>query len=105
MYVANRVMKIEEYTGGINWRYVKTKENPGDLASRGISPRETELVDRWLTGPGFLREANEFWRTADPEVEMVDGDVEVKVEEKVNAVNLVEKSLLERFEERISKWY
>ena len=105
VYVANRVMKIEEYTDGKNWRYVKTKENPGDLASRGISPKETELVDRWLTGPRFLRESNEFWRTANPEVEIVDGDVEVKVEEKVNVVNVVEKSLLERFEERISNWH
>ena len=105
VFVANRVTKIEEYTGGNNWRYIKTKENPGDLASRGISPKETELVDRWLTGPVFLKEPNEFWRSAEPEIEVVEGDMEVKVEEKVNVVHLVEMPLLERFEERISKWH
>ena len=105
VYVANRVLIIEEYTGGKNWRYIKTKENPGDLASRGISPRETDHVNRWLTGPGFLRESDEFWRSVDPEVEIIDGDNEVKVVERVNVMKLDGKSVLERFEERISSWH
>ena len=84
---------------------MKTKENPGDLASRGISPRETDLVNRWLTGPGFLSESDESWRSANPEVEVIDGDKEVKVEEKVNVMKLVEDSILEMFEDRISNWH
>ena len=62
VFVANRVQIIENYTGGKNWNYVETKENPADLASRGISPKDKEKVDIWMYGPHFLREKDESWR-------------------------------------------
>jgi hypothetical protein len=42
-FVANRTAEIQELTAIAEWRHVKGKENPADLVSRGLSPRE--LVD------------------------------------------------------------
>ena len=36
-FVANRVAAIQQLTGKHPWRYVNTKENPADIASRGCS--------------------------------------------------------------------
>ena len=105
VFVANRVRVIDEYTESKNWRYVATKDNPGDFASRGISPKETTKVDTWLKGPEFLRTSDESWRLADPDVEIINDDEEVKVEKKVNTVKLGESSVLEIFEERMSSWH
>ena len=36
-FVANRVQQIKEKTDVQQWRYVPTKENPDDDASRGLN--------------------------------------------------------------------
>ena len=105
VFVANRVQLIEEYTKGRNFRYVATKENPADLASRGISPRDRKGVEKWLKGAEFLRQQDEKWRTESPEVEIVEDDVEVKVEKKANAIVVQQRSVLESLELRISSWH
>ena len=38
VFVANRLSIIHEFTTPSQWQYVKTEENPADLASRGVSP-------------------------------------------------------------------
>jgi hypothetical protein len=37
------------------WRHVKSKENPADEASRGLTAREFLDSERWLSGPSFLQ--------------------------------------------------
>ena len=37
IFVANRVQQIKEKTDVQQWRYVPTKENPDDDASRGLN--------------------------------------------------------------------
>ena len=105
VFVANRVNVITEYTGGINWNYVETKDNPADFASRGISPKEVNKVETWLQGPSFLQQREEKWRVLVPEIEEVEEDVEVKIEKVVHAAKVKVKSVLEKFEERISSWH
>ena len=56
VFVANRLSIIHEVTDAEDWHYVSTKENPADLASRGISPHDTTSLSRWLNGPAFLQE-------------------------------------------------
>ena len=104
IFVANRVQIIDQYSNKEQWRYVDTKENPSDLASRGASPRDTEKLDIWLNGPYFLRENNEWWKNAQTDVEIKEDDKEVKKELKVNAIQVKEHSVLETLEERISSW-
>lgn len=52
IYVANTVQKIRNYTNPDQWYYVKSDDNPADIASRSCSV--SDLPDAWLTGPKFL---------------------------------------------------
>ena len=54
IFVANRVQQIREYTNPSQWRYIESKENPADDASRGLSAQELISNPRWLSGPEFL---------------------------------------------------
>lgn len=54
VYVANRVQQIHDKTDKTQWKHVSTKENPADIASRGISAKELVKESRWLDGPEFL---------------------------------------------------
>ena len=49
--MANRVRKIREH-GDITWRYIATKGNPADVASR--SELVTEQKQLWWRGPAWL---------------------------------------------------
>ncbi len=53
-YVANRVSLIRENTNRSQWRYVSTKCNPADEASRGMNAEKFLECSRWIHGPEFL---------------------------------------------------
>ena len=52
-YVANRVAIIREDSSPSQWRYIESKSNPADDASRGTSADAFILNDRWIKGAGF----------------------------------------------------
>ena len=56
IFVANRVQQIRDESAPAQWRYVESKENPADEASRGLTTREFLKNKRWLSGPSFLWE-------------------------------------------------
>ena len=56
IFVANRVQQIRDESAPAQWRYVESKENPADEASRGLATREFLKNKRWLSGPSFLWE-------------------------------------------------
>ena len=62
VFIANRLSKIEEGSNSKQWRYIESKSNPADDASRGLSAKE--LSSRWLSGPEFLWESKENWPRA-----------------------------------------
>ena len=57
-FVANRVEKVQGY--GFPFRYVRTDENPADIASRGCDVRDLNC-DLWLHGPAFLSKPKSEW--------------------------------------------
>ncbi|KAK6172333.1 hypothetical protein SNE40_016014 [Patella caerulea] len=63
-FVSHRVQKIQDYTNVNQWHHVATKENPGDIASRGIKPDKI-IGSIWLSGPDFLWKNDEFWQHND----------------------------------------
>ena len=54
VFVANRAQTIRDATNPLQWRYVETKHNPADDASRGLNGPELTKQRRWITGPKFL---------------------------------------------------
>ena len=53
-FVANRVSAIHEQSLPSQWRYVDTKLNPADDASRRISADDIVQSTCWIKGPDFL---------------------------------------------------
>ncbi|XP_033228907.1 uncharacterized protein LOC117180519 [Belonocnema kinseyi] len=53
-FVSNRVAHIHELVPNAKWRYVPTKENPADCASRGLFPEELKDHPLWWHGSQWL---------------------------------------------------
>ena len=96
-YVASRVAFIREDSSPSQWRYIDTKSNPADYASRGVTANAFIQNDRWIKGPAFLLGPESEW-VNEPEccAELADDDPEVKREPKVGFVSTVQ---------RFSSWF
>ncbi|XP_063368206.1 uncharacterized protein LOC134656578 [Cydia amplana] len=70
MYVANRLGEIAELTRTHQWRWVPTKVNPADVASRPDMKRQVHAHSLWYEGPDFLRQPESEW----PQERPVEGD-------------------------------
>ncbi len=77
VFVANRVQQIKDHTKPSQWRYVPSKENPADVASRGATPKELQNESSWFKGPGFLWEG-EMLVPPEEEINLSLDDPEVK---------------------------
>lgn len=64
VFVSNRVSKIQSLTDIFNWRYISTKENPADLATRGITTHQL-ISSIWWSGPSFLKTFESNWPNID----------------------------------------
>ncbi|XP_055958550.1 uncharacterized protein LOC130013685 [Patella vulgata] len=53
MFIANRIQQIRESSNPTQWRYIKSKDNLADLASRGVTAEELNAT-KWFIGPDFL---------------------------------------------------
>ena len=54
VFVANRVQQIRESSDVLQLRYIPSKMNPTDHASRGLTRSSNEKVHVWFNGPEFL---------------------------------------------------
>lgn len=57
IFVSNRVQQIRDHSSPDQWKYGKTKENPADEASHGLSAHDLVYNSWWLKGPAFLWES------------------------------------------------
>ncbi|GFW29351.1 integrase catalytic domain-containing protein [Trichonephila clavipes] len=64
-FVANRTSEIIEVLPTKHWRHVPSKENPADLASRGIDPKCLPDCKLWWQGPPWLRLETSSWPKAE----------------------------------------
>ena len=82
-FVTNRVSTIHEESLPSQWNYVNTNINPADCASRGQSSKELLENKKWIGGPSFLWNPNEFWpQQPIATVPLSDADPEIKKEVK-----------------------
>ena len=63
-FVQNRDKEITE-TKDISFRYVKTSQNPADLATRGVSAQDLDKCELWWHGPKWLQDSEKTWPTWD----------------------------------------
>ncbi|XP_061713360.1 uncharacterized protein LOC133522150 [Cydia pomonella] len=84
-FVANRVAAIASLTSGATWRHVPTKENPSDLATRGVDPQHVSGNALWWGGPEFLLKPEKEW----PELNSVEPEVlpELKVTSMLTSID------------------
>ena len=61
VFVANRVKMINDFTTPSQWKFVESKSNPADCASRGMKSKELTVDNKWLNGPDFLRAPESEW--------------------------------------------
>ena len=106
-FVANRLAKIDETSNPKQWRYVPSKLNPADDATRGLDASNIINKSRWINGPDFLRYDEESWPVAPCVLPVIPEEFEVlKRDISVNATKTlkVPESITERFS-RFSSWY
>lgn len=63
-YVSNRVTQILDLSEATQWNHVKSEENPADICSRGLRPRQMQETVLWWNGPGWLSADNETWKNS-----------------------------------------
>ncbi|XP_065087241.1 uncharacterized protein LOC135708974 [Ochlerotatus camptorhynchus] len=61
VFVANRVAKIQAITEGCEWRHIAGADNPADLVSRGIGPKDILNNNFWWHGPSWLAQDRNTW--------------------------------------------
>lgn len=57
MFVTNRVSAIREASCATQWRYINTKLNLADHASRGLKADGFLKCSNWIQGPSFLKQS------------------------------------------------
>ena len=97
-YVANRLTVIRDGSSPCQWRYVGTKLNPADDATR------ENQSERWLQGPDFLRQDEEHWPEMPAVMGTEEADPEVKKGVEVAAVAVGGNST-EELIKHYSSWY
>ncbi|CAC5426192.1 unnamed protein product [Mytilus coruscus] len=111
-FVANRLAVIHEGSNIFDWRYISTKSNPADLASRGVSADGLLRMYQWIVPPDFLLKSTNEWPdslncdsdivcTSDPEVKKV--SVSTIVTSQPNQDNWFD--LLNKLIDHHSSWY
>lgn len=60
VFVAHRVGTILTILPNVRWKYVASKDNPADLATRGISGDELAQSKLWWKGPSWLNDKSKW---------------------------------------------
>ncbi|XP_068233459.1 uncharacterized protein [Palaemon carinicauda] len=99
VFVANRIRVIRDYSQPEQWRYVNSRDNLADVASRGISVHQFLQYDEWFHGPSFI--ASDYL----PSQEYVCADCVDGKSEYVSAVTISEEHHgFTRLIEYLSSW-
>ncbi|XP_046145807.1 uncharacterized protein LOC123989173 [Osmia bicornis bicornis] len=95
-FVAHRVATVQSNVPPQNWRHVATKNNPADLATRGITPSELLSSHLWWSGPSWLVDPPDLW-PASPLGKVEEADLERGRAQIYLAKENEENDLLSRF--------
>ncbi|XP_053402584.1 uncharacterized protein LOC128557935 [Mercenaria mercenaria] len=96
---------IHEVTSPHDWRYVPSKSNPADMASRGIDPQENERLETWLSGPKFLKGNEAEWPAKVSNITLHEDDIELKPEASVLNTQVKRDSSMGTLLSKFSDWH
>ena len=104
LFVTNRVTMILDNSTKKQWRYVESRNNPADDASRGITINQYLKNEKWFNGPSFLQQPlDKILSTKVGKFDVHDEDPEVK--RTVKVVNIItSEDFLSTLTSRTSKW-
>lgn len=68
IFISNRITQILDVTNVKQWRYVKTKDNPADILSRGVRAHDLHKTNNWWHGPSWLFHEKETWQSIDVQI-------------------------------------
>ena len=77
-FVANRLNVIRSTSEVYQWRYIGTKLNPADCASRGMHIDAFLKTQSWIGGPEFLKKPPDCWPETPTELDLPTDDLELK---------------------------
>lgn len=60
-FIGNRVSKIQNNLPRSKWLHIRSADNPADLATRGVSPKNLQTSSLWWNGPQWLRQPQSLW--------------------------------------------
>jgi hypothetical protein len=105
-FVANRVAIIHENSNPSQWRYVNSKANPADFASRGLRPNDEREIHLWINGPDFLHDDESNWPERPKGVNVLsDESLEWKREVDIYETQVCKQDPLDVFIQYYSSWY
>ena len=88
-FIANRVGKIEELVGIVNWQWLSTKDNVTDDAKWDTQDVDLSPSSLWWTGPPFLSQPKKDWPMEDKrETSSIDGEI-LKVKIKTSHIHFM----------------
>lgn len=101
-YVAHRTTVIQNITNKDDWRYVKSKENPADLISRGLTPNDLLSSSLWLNGPQWLKQDENKWPK---DIIRINPDIEIPEARTISNATFIQNNYLLQIIERYSDLY
>ena len=84
-FVSTRIGEIQSNSDPAEWKHIPGEENVADDVSRGIPVQG--LLQRWKSGPEFLKHPEEEWPQATPTTDKREVNLERRKTPVVNAVN------------------
>ncbi|XP_062588283.1 uncharacterized protein LOC134249947 [Saccostrea cucullata] len=104
-FIANHLAIIHEATEVEQWRYVDTKQNPADLASRGMNMEKFLKTHQWLQGPDFLWNDEDEWPKCCENLNIPSDDPEVRRPVNVCTNETTQHEGVERLIHYCSDWF
>ena len=97
------MQQIRKSSDVLQWRYIPSKMNPADYASRGLTQSSNKQVHVWFNGPEFLWKSEFQWPKQTSPQEIQDDGPEVRAEVKAHLTAFHE-GVIERLESLFSDW-
>ena len=63
-FVENRIAEIRRLTPPALWNHCPGQSNPADIPTRGIAGGTLQDLEKWWTGPSWLKNEPDAWPTA-----------------------------------------